>query len=99
MLLKIAANKNDRQEVISIANIFRANIIDVARESLVIELTGNQSKLEAFINMLDGYEILELARTGLTGLSRGTFDVKVPDKTFDETGKLVYYDDYEPDFD
>ena len=99
LLLKIAANKNDRQEVISIANIFRANIIDVARESLVIELTGNQSKLEAFINMLDGYEILELARTGLTGLSRGTFDVKVPDKSFDETGKLVYYDDYEPDFD
>ena len=98
LLLKIAANKNDRQEVISVANIFRANIIDVAKESLVIELTGNQSKLEAFINMLDGYEILELARTGITGLSRGTFDVKVPDKTFDETGKLVYYDDYEPDF-
>jgi acetolactate synthase-1/3 small subunit len=48
--------------------------------------------------MLDGYEILELARTGLTGLSRGTFDVKVPDATFDETGKLVYYDDYEPEF-
>ena len=98
LLLKIAANANDRQEVISVANIFRANIIDVAKESLVIELTGNQSKLEAFINMLDGYEILELARTGLTGLSRGTFDVKVPHKTFDETGRLVYYDDYEPEF-
>ena len=52
LLLKIAANANDRQEVISVANIFRANIIDVARESLIIELTGNQSKLEAFINML-----------------------------------------------
>ena len=98
LLLKIAANANDRQEVISVANIFRANIIDVARESLVIELTGNQSKLEAFINMLDGYEILELARTGLTGLSRGTFDVKVPHETFDETGKLVYYDAFESDF-
>ena len=98
LLLKIAANANDRQEVISVANIFRANIIDVARESLVIELTGNQSKLEAFINMLDGYEILELARTGLTGLSRGTFDVKVPHETFDETGKLVYYDSFESDF-
>ena len=98
LLLKIAANANDRQEVISVANIFRANIIDVARESLVIELTGNQSKLEAFINMLDGYEILELARTGLTGLSRGTFDVKVPHETFDETGKLVYYDAFEADF-
>ena len=99
LLLKIAANAEDRQEVISVANIFRANIIDVAKESLVIELTGNQSKLEAFINMLDGYEILELARTGLTGLSRGTFDVKVPHETFDETGKLVYYDQCDPDFD
>lgn len=88
LLLKIAANSEERQKVISVANIFRASIIDVAKESLVIELTGNQSKLEAFVSMLDGYEILELARTGLTGLSRGTFDVKVPD----ETGKLVYYD-------
>ena len=98
LLLKIAANASDRQEVISVANIFRANIIDVAKESLVIELTGNQSKLKAFINMLDGYEILEIARTGLTGLSRGTFDVKVPSKSFDETGKLVYYDQFENDF-
>lgn len=88
LLIKIAVNSGNRQEVISVANIFRANIIDVAKESLVIELTGNQSKLEAFIKMLDGFEVLELARTGLTGLSRGTFDVKVPD----ETGKLVYYD-------
>lgn len=88
LLLKIAADSKERQEVISIANIFRANIIDVAKESLVIELTGNQSKLEAFVGMLEGYEILELARTGVTGLSRGTFDVKVPD----ESGKLVYYE-------
>lgn len=99
LLLKIAANASDRQEVLSVANIFRANIIDVAKESLVIELTGNQSKLEAFINMLDGYEILELARTGLAGLSRGTFDVKVPDETFNETGKLVYYDRFDPELD
>lgn len=90
LLLKISANAEERQKVILVANIFRANIIDVAKESLVIELTGNQSKLEAFVSMmeLEGYEILELARTGLTGLSRGTFDVKVPD----ETGALVYYD-------
>lgn len=93
LLLKIAASADDRQEVIAVANIFRANIIDVAKESLIIELTGNQSKLEAFTKMLDGYEILEVARTGLTGLSRGTFDVKVPSKSFDETGKLVFYDD------
>ena len=43
---------------------------------MVIELTGNQDKLDAFLNLLDGYEILELARTGVTGLTRGSEDVK-----------------------
>ena len=57
------------------ADIFRAKIVDVENDSLMIELTGNQSKLEAFLNLLDGYEILELARTGITGLSRGSKDV------------------------
>ena len=42
---------------------------------MVIELTGKQDKLEAFLNLLDGYEILELARTGVTGLTRGTSEV------------------------
>ena len=54
---------------------FRAKIIDVEKESLIIELTGAQSKLDAFLNLLDGYEILELARTGITGLSRGNKDI------------------------
>ena len=44
-------------------------------ESMIIELTGTQSKLEGFMNLLKGYEILELARTGITGLSRGCEDV------------------------
>ena len=57
------------------ADIFRAKIVDVEEESLMIELTGNQSKLEAFLNLLKDYEILELARTGITGLSRGSKDV------------------------
>ena len=70
------------------ANIFRAKIVDVSKESLLIELTGNQSKIEAFIDLLNGYEILELARTGITGLSRGVFDVKM----YDEDGQLMDYD-------
>ena len=67
---------------------------------MIIEVTGSPSKVNPFLEIIeeDGYEIAELARTGLTGLSRGTFDVKVPHATFDETGKLVYYDDYEPEF-
>ena len=62
--------------MITIANIFRGNIIDVGKDSLIIELTGQQSKLDAFLKLLDGYEILELARTGITGLSRGADDIR-----------------------
>lgn len=74
-LVKLRANASQRGEVISVADIFRAKIVDVEEESLMIELTGTQSKLEAFLNLLKGYEILELARTGITGLSRGSKDV------------------------
>lgn len=74
-LIKVRATANDRQGVISVADIFRANIIDVGPESLIIELTGDQDKIDAFINLLDGYEILELARTGIAGLGRGIENV------------------------
>ncbi len=84
IMVKIRANASERAEIISIADIFRAKIVDVEKESLMVELTGNQSKLEAFMNLLDGYEILELARTGITGLARGIKDV-----TFiDESGNI-----------
>lgn len=76
LLVKVAATVEERQNVISIANVFRANIVDIGNQSLVIELTGTRNKLEAFISLLEGYEILELARTGLTGLSRGADDVR-----------------------
>ena len=75
MLVKIRADAAQRAEAIAIADIFRAKIVDVEKESLMIELTGNQSKLEAFLNLLDGFEILELARTGITGLKHGIKDV------------------------
>ena len=74
-LIKVRTNQNERQGVIAIADIFRAKIIDVASDSLIVELTGNQDKIDAFINLLEGYEILELARTGIAGLGRGTENV------------------------
>ena len=79
IMVKVMANAVQRAEIISIADIFRAKIVDVERESLMLELTGNQSKVEAFLNLLEGYNILELARTGITGLSRGVKGVKVID--------------------
>ncbi len=75
ILVKVAVTPAQRQSVISIADIFRAKIVDVATDSLMIELTGNEAKLAAFINLLEGYTIKEIARTGITGLSRGVGDM------------------------
>ena len=55
IMIKVRANASERSEIISVADIFRAKIVDVENDSLIIELTGNQSKLEAFLNLLDGY--------------------------------------------
>ncbi|MBP1754142.1 MAG: hypothetical protein H6Q59_540 [Firmicutes bacterium] len=75
VLVKVAVVEKDRQAIIAIADIFRAKIVDVALESLMIELTGSQDKIDAFINLLSPYTIKELGRTGLTGLIRGSGDI------------------------
>ena len=80
IMVKVKANKSERSEIISVADIFRAKIVDVEKDSLMVELTGTQSKLHAFLNLLGGYDILELARTGITGLNRGMKDVTLIDQ-------------------
>lgn len=74
-LIKVKVAADERQGILSMADIFRANVIDVAKDALTVELTGSQDKIEAFLKLLDGYEILELARTGIAGLCRGTANV------------------------
>ena len=74
-LIKVKAEAANRQGVIAMADIFRANIIDVGPKTLIIELTGDQEKIDAFLGLLEGYEILELARTGIAGLGRGIENV------------------------
>ena len=76
ILAKVRAEAENRQDIAALVGMFRANIVDVGVDSLTIEITGSQSKIEAFINLLKDYEILELARTGITGLSRGADDVR-----------------------
>lgn len=80
IMVKVRANKTERTEIISVADIFRAKIVDVEKDSLMVELTGNSSKVDAFLELLEGYEILELARTGITGLQRGIKDVTIIDQ-------------------
>ena len=84
IMVKIRARDTERQPILNVTEIFHGKIVDVTHDSMVIELTGHQDKLEAFLDLLQGYEILELARTGSTGLSRGTADVKM----IDENGHL-----------
>jgi acetolactate synthase-1/3 small subunit len=77
MLVKISARNTDRQDVLTIVEIFHGKVVDVTHDSMILEVPGNQDKLEAFLDMLGDYDILELARTGITGLSRGTENVVI----------------------
>jgi acetolactate synthase-1/3 small subunit len=79
ILVKIRALDTQRQPIMNVTEVFHGKIVDVSHDSMVIELTGNQDKLDAFLDLLSGYEILELARTGLTGLTRGSADVRFLD--------------------
>ncbi|MBO6164077.1 MAG: acetolactate synthase small subunit [Lachnospiraceae bacterium] len=76
VLVKVEADATRRSQVIAVADIFRAKIVDVAEHSLILELTGNASKLEAFINLLKDFRILDICRTGLTSMPRGAADEK-----------------------
>ena len=71
MLVKVRAVGKDREEMMRLADIFRGNIIDVTNELYTIELTGTRSKLDGFLQAVDCNLILEIARTGVSGLSRG----------------------------
>lgn len=74
-MVKIRTDAGGRQGIIALANVFRGSIVDVARESLTVEIVGNHDKIDAFLKLVDGYEILELARTGIAGLARGIENV------------------------
>ena len=76
VMIKVRADKSNRAELIDIVNIFRASIVDVSQENVVIELTGQQSKIDGIIEVISEYEIIEIARTGAIALSRGPVPVK-----------------------
>lgn len=71
LLLKVSAVGRDRDELMRIAQIFRARIVDVGQTIYTIEVTGERGKLDAFIRTVDPSLILETVRTGICGISRG----------------------------
>jgi len=74
LLVKVKANDENRHKITEIADIFRAKIVDVSKESVMMEITGNTTKLQAFVDLLENFEIQQLVRTGVTGLPRGRAD-------------------------
>ena len=76
VLIKVRATAEARADLINIVNIFRAKIVDVSKENVVIELTGEESKINAICEVLSEYDIVEIARTGAIALSRGPVPVK-----------------------
>jgi len=71
-LIKVKANASTRNEIIQIVDIFRANIVDVAPNSLTVEVTGDEEKLNSLLKLLRDFGVKELARTGRIALTRGT---------------------------
>lgn len=72
VLVKIRADEGSRTHLVELAEIFKAKIIDVTKTTMTLQLTGDFDKLEAFMSLVEDYGIVELARTGITALERGS---------------------------
>ena len=70
VLVKIKANAANRNKVVEIANIYKGSVIDLSPESMIVEVTGKPTKINAFIKILEDFEILDICRTGITAMSR-----------------------------
>ena len=74
VLVKVNADSKTRGEITQICDVFRGKIIDVSTSSLIIEVTGNENKIKAFLSLLDSFGVTELARTGTVSLRRGSLE-------------------------
>lgn len=77
-LVKIhVADGKNRSEIINFVDVFRGRIVDIAPDSLMVEITGTPDKIDAFLNLMNAFGILELARTGITALARGPTSISL----------------------
>lgn len=79
-LIKVKANSTTRSEIMQIVDIFRANIVDVSPDSVTVEVTGDQNKIDSLYNLLRGFGIKELARTGRLAMTRGGSNIQAVEK-------------------
>lgn len=76
LLVKIKTDKTERTSLKEIVDIYRGKIIDLCKDSMIVELTGAPEKLDGFMNMIDCYDVVEVCRTGITGIARGLEPVR-----------------------
>lgn len=87
LLVKIAANEGMRHVVREAAEIYKASVVDLSPDSMVVELTGKPSKIDGFLSVIGQYDILEMCRTGVTALERGANVLGAACKAADAEGK------------
>ncbi|MFZ3147547.1 MAG: acetolactate synthase small subunit [Methanothrix sp.] len=75
-IIKVSADKESRNEIMQIVNIFRAKIIDISHRSMIIEVTGDEEKIDAIVQLLRQFGIKEMARTGKVSMVRGARIIK-----------------------
>ena len=88
VLMKIRCTSENRHEIIEIANLFRANIVDIATSSLILQITGDQEKIDALLDLCKPYGIRELTRTGTVSMVRGNRTTTVKEIESDEITKV-----------
>ena len=71
MLIKVKATATTRSQIVQIADVYRGNVLDISPTSMIIEVIGSVEKLRGFIQIMETYGILEIAKTGITAMSRG----------------------------
>ena len=71
-LIRVRTNSETRAEIIQLANIYRAEIVDVAMDSMVVQIVGSEERVDALLDLLDNFGIMEMVRTGRVALTRGT---------------------------
>jgi len=77
MLVKVTADKSTRSELVQICDIFRAKIVDVGVDSIIVEMTGDEEKIEAILRMLRPFGIKETCRTGIVAMARGSKGISI----------------------
>jgi acetolactate synthase-1/3 small subunit len=77
-MIRVAARHEERSHVLELANVFRARVVDVAPESLTIEITGAEDKIDGLLELLRPYGVLEMVRTGIVAMRRGSKSAEAP---------------------